>query len=204
MQERRRSLRFVPSQQIPIVFHCNGKALDAQLSDLSCGGLTTLVDERDCRHFPPGMPLDGVIDATGEALAWEGRVVHHSPNNRGIAVGIAICGNATRAMRQAAEWLSANPYAGALQLRQADEATALEVIGRLSFEMSHDFLHLVRSRAATRISLSRCTSMDSAGIGMLSIARELKLPIDGATGPVRTLLDVTRIVECHAGGATRV
>lgn len=195
MRERRRSLRFVPSQQVLLSFFSGGKGLDARLSDLSSSGLMTLVAERDCRHMPPGALLNGFIEAAGQALAWEGRVIHQSPNSHGVAVGIAVSANASRAMRQAAEWFSASPHAGALQLRQADEETVLEVIGRLSFEMSHDFLHLIRCRAATRISLSRCTSMDSAGIGMLSIARDLRLPINGATGTVRSLLDVTRIIE---------
>lgn len=195
MYERRRSLRLVPSEQIGVAARSDSKAFELPLCDLSSGGLMTLVQECDCPHFRLGATVRGEIETSRRRLAWEGRIVHHSPTSRGIAVGIAAAGTSAPSLREAVEWLAAAPHVGALQLRQTSNATVIDVIGRLSYEMSHDFLFLVRHSAASRINLSRCTSMDSAGLGMLSIARELKLPIEGARGTILTLLEVARIAE---------
>lgn len=195
MQEKRRSIRYVPGCDIRIAVRSGHQEIQSPLSDLSASGLMTLVPEKEARRLMPGSALCGEITTTDARVVWDGQVVHRTPTSRGIAVGIATHGNTAPAMRRAAEWLSRESHAGALQLRRSGNAIALDVVGRLSFEMSRDFLHLVRKTSVSRVDLSRCTSLDSAGLGMLSIAREMRLEIHGARDMVKTLLDVARITD---------
>lgn len=195
MQEKRRALRYIPGHDIRVAIRCGHHEFSTPLSDLSASGLMTLVPEQESRHLADGAQLCGEIQAPHAAIAWEGHVVHHSPSNRGVALGIEIRGNSSGAMRQASEWLSNEAHAGALQLRRTSNSIVLDVIGRLSFEMSRDFLFLARRSGVTGINLSRCTSLDSAGLGMLSIARDLRLSIEGARHNVGTLLEVARIAQ---------
>lgn len=193
MQEKRRSIRYVPGQDISIAMRCGNHEFSGPLSDLSSGGLMTLLAEKEVGRLPPGTHLCGEITTIDAQIAWDGLVVHHTPTTRGVAVGIATRGHTAPAMRRAAEWLAQESHAGALQLRRSGNGIVLDVVGRLSFEMSRDFLHLVRNGSIVQVDLSRCTSLDSAGLGMLSIARERRLEISGARDMVRTLLSVAQI-----------
>lgn len=195
MQEKRRSIRYVPGCDITVAVRCGQREFTAPLNDLSAGGLMTMIPEQDARHLPRGASLSGEIRTPDAQITWDGQVVHQSPTSRGIAIGVAAHGSTAASMRRASEWLSQESHAGALQIRRSGSGIVLDVVGRLSFEMSRDFLHIVRRTGVQRINLSRCTSLDSAGLGMLSIARELRLPIEGARDMVKTLLDVARIAE---------
>lgn len=192
--EKRRALRYVPGRKLELHFSCGKHDYTAPLNDISSGGLMTLVSESDARRLGQGTAVFGEISLPEGALAWEGRIVHHSPTTRGTAIGVASHGS-SQAMRAAAAWLADEPTSGALHLQRGSEYVELEVIGRLSFEIARDFLCLIRQSDVSRIDLSRCTSVDSSGLGMLSIARELQMPIIGACGMVATLLDIARLSE---------
>lgn len=194
MQEKRRSLRFVPSKGITVSLHGDKGNLSAPLGDLSDSGLMVLVPECDGQSIKVGEAIGGEISFPDKPMPWHGRVIHRSPFSRGLALGIAAAGDTINAMRAAAQWLADHPGAGALQLQESQSSMTLTVIGHLSFEMGRDFLHLMRNRGVNVIDLSRCRSMDSAGLGMLCIARDRRIPIRGARDTVKTLLEVARII----------
>jgi len=194
MHEKRRALRYVPGQSVEIHLCCGMKEYTSSLSDVSPGGLMTLVPESEAKHLKTGSTVFGEIHLPDGPHAWEGQVVHHSPTLRGISLGVSAKGS-QGAMRAAAEWLAGDENSGALRIHRSPECVRLEVIGRLSYELARDFLFLVRQSDVSRIDLSRCTSLDSSGLGMLSIAREMHMPIAGASGMVATLIDIARIGE---------
>ncbi len=192
MHEKRRALRYVPGRPVELQLVCGTRELSAPLSDLSSGGLMTLVPDAEIRQWQPGARVGGEIRMSEGALSWEGEVIHSTSTARGFAVGIATR-NSTDTIRTATEWLSKDPSTGALHIRRTGTHVELEVIGRLSFEIARDFLYLVRKTDVSKINLAHCTSIDSSGLGMLSIAHELRLPIEGANGIVSALIDVARI-----------
>lgn len=201
MHEKRRSLRFVPSKGIPVSLHGDKGSLSAPLKDLSGSGLMVLLPECDGQSIKVGEDISGEIAFPDNPLPWHGRVIHRSPFSRGLALGIAAAGDTANSMRAASQWLAGLPDAGALQLQESQSSMTLTVIGYLSFEMGRDFLHLIRNRGVNNIDLSRCRSMDSAGLGMLCIARDQNIPIRGARDTVKTLLEVARIITAPKAAA---
>lgn len=194
MPEKRRALRFVPSKDICVSLHCpRGDEVVAPLRDLSASGLMVLVPEGKGDAIRIGDRIDGEIALPDNPLHWQGHVVHRSPNSRGLALGISADGDAAQTMHRGAQWLADLPDAGALRLAKGQSAASLAVIGHLSFGMSRDFMHLLRRQDVKTIDLSRCHGMDSAGLGMLCIARDMKKPLCGARGKVATLLQIAGI-----------
>lgn len=195
MLEKRQSIRYHVGEGTDIVIFREGGNVVAPLVDLSCCGLMAAMPESECRRLSPGREVSGQLRRSESVTAWRGRVVHRSPARNGIGIGIAFDQAHGGDIQAAVKDIVQQPDAGGLHLRRGDEGMVLEVHGRLSFITSRDALAYIRRDAVTCVDLAQCSSVDSAGLGMLSLARERRVAIVGARGTVSSLLAIARIME---------
>lgn len=191
MLEKRRTVRYCLGNDSDIAIQRDGAELPASLVDVSTTGLMAEVSDAAFRDFQPGLEVCGRLRNAGAVVPWRGTVVHRSPVRHGLGIGIAFASGsaATDALRE----IVRQPEAGGIQLRGSAGGLSLDVIGRLSFPASRRGLLYSRLNVISSIDLSRCHSIDSAGIGMLCIARGRNITILGAQGEVRRLLDLAGI-----------
>lgn len=193
VHEKRRDTRYHPGTPIEICVHGPRGMLMAPLRDLSASGLMLLVPDATMPALRIGDTVGGELPLPDGPQSWQGSVVHLSPYARRIGLGIVADAAARTALQRSARWLAELPETGALRLERSGQQQSLSIIGRLSFDMNRDFLSLVRSRGVDQIDLSRCGGTDSAGIGMLCIARDAGIPMHGARDSVASLLQIAGI-----------
>lgn len=201
MLEKRQAIRYHVGEGTDIVVFRDGGNLVVPLVDLSYRGLMIAMPESECRKLAPGREICGQIRRTSGVTPWRGYVVHRSPARCGIGIGVAFDEAVAAAVRAAVFDIVQQPDAGGLCLRRRDEGLVLEVHGRLSFLASRDALSYIRRDAIACIDLTHCSSVDSSGLGMLCLARDRRIAISGARGPVESLLAIARITE--AGSPVR-
>lgn len=201
MLERRQQTRFHPGSSLSASIHGSkedGRSeLRGQVEDVSSRGFKLLLPEQSCLHMQPGQQLKGMLHTEGGSRAWTGSITHLRPRSGGISVGIALETDYAdpAPLREALEEVVQDPKTGGINLKRQGNDVILNVIGHLSLVLSRDFLHLVRGGTLAAIDLSQCKGMDSAGLGMLCIAAEARIPLVNAVGVVKELLDVARIAQ---------
>ncbi|WP_303785633.1 PilZ domain-containing protein [Azovibrio restrictus] len=201
MLERRQQIRFHPGTPLSASIHgtpSHGHVeVRGQVEDVSSRGFKVLLPEACCAHLKPGERLQGMLHTEGGSRKWNGKITHMVPRSGGISVGIALHTDFsdTAPLRETLEEVVQDPKTGGINLKRQGNDVILNVIGHLSLVLSRDFLHLVRSGTLAAIDLSQCKGMDSAGLGMLCIAAEARIPLVNAMGVVKELLDVARIPQ---------
>lgn len=204
MLEKRQAIRYRVGDGTDIVIFREGGNLVAPLVDLSCRGLMAAIPESESRRLSLGQEVSGQLRRNLGFTTWRGRVVHRSPGRSGIGIGIAFHSDDGSDVQGAVQEIVQQPDAGGLHLRRDDGLLALEVHGRLSFLTSRDALSYIRRNVVHCVDLAHCTSVDSAGLGMLSLAKERRIAIVGAHGSVRSLLEIARISDVpHPGSNPR-
>jgi len=193
MLEKRRTVRYCLSHDSGVAIEGNGGGVKASLVDVSTSGLMVEVPEAAFRNFLPGCQVSGELRSAGTAFPWRGTVVHRSPVRHGLGVGIAFSTGTEGEVSCMMKDVVQQPEAGGIHLREDAGSLSLSVFGRLSFPISRRGLLYSRLGVVSSIDLRHCHSIDSAGIGMLSLARERNIAIVGACGAVRKLLDVAEI-----------
>ena len=201
MLERRQQTRFHPGTSLSASIHGTPAnehdEVRGQVEDVSSRGFKVLLPENCCSHLKPGQPLRGMLHTEGGSRNWSGCVTHLVPRSGGISVGIALQTDFSdpTPLRETLEEVVQDPKTGGINLKRQGNDVVLNVIGHLSLVLSRDFLHLVRGGTLSAIDLSQCKGMDSAGLGMLCIAAEARIPLVNAVGVVKELLDVARIAQ---------
>lgn len=196
MLEKRKAIRFWVGETANIAFMRDDGEFVAPLVDLSSCGLMAALPEGECSQFLPGREICGQLRRVAGAVAWRGRVVHRSPGRHGNGINIGIAfSRCTTETETAVKEIVQHPDAGGLHLQGNGPDMALEVVGRLSFSTGRESLAYLRSNAITHIDLGRCRSIDSAGLGMLCIARDRGIAISGAQGEVKGLIDIVGLGE---------
>lgn len=195
MLEKRQAIRYRVGEGTDIVIFRDGGNVVAPLVDLSCRGLMTTMPESECRRLAPGREVCGQLRRGEGITTWRGRVVHRSPARNGMGVGIVFDYGPDSSIQAAVRDIVQQPDAGGLHLTRGEEGLVLEVHGRLSFLTSRDALAYIRRDAVNCVDLAHCSSVDSAGLGMLCLARERRISIVGAQGTVSSLLAIARIAD---------
>lgn len=203
MLERRQQTRFHPGATLqatllpdPAAVMENGHTeLRGRVEDVSSRGFKVQLPEALCRGLKQGQSIKGELHTEGGSRSWSGNITHLNPRSGGISVGIAL---ETRyddpaPLRETVELVIQDPKTGGISLRRQGDKLQLDVIGHLSLPLSRDFLHLVRGGSLAAIDLNQCKGMDSAGLGMLCIAADARIPLINAHGVVKDLLEVARI-----------
>lgn len=142
--------------------------------------------------------LAGQIGTERCDARWEGAITHQSAVHCHHGIGIRF----------------AQPMPGIVEAMLAHRMWAAcgcvgesivqgEVIGHLGFDLNRQFIALVRQGRLTHVDLAACSGIDSAGIGLLAIARDAGIAIGGARGSIRTLLGLARLDSRSAGHPTR-
>lgn len=193
MLEKRQAVRYRVGEATDIVIFRDAGNLVAPLVDLSVSGLMTAMPESECRRLLPGREICGQLRRCNCATGWRGRVVHRSRVRCGIGIGIAFTEGADSPLFDAVRDMVRQPDAGGLHLKREADGLILEVHGRLSFLTSRDSLAYIQRNSIASIDLAHCCSVDSAGLGMLCVAREQGIAIVGAQGAVKKLLAIVRI-----------
>ena len=205
MIERRQQTRFHPGMPLSATFLAQVEpgfpAMDEQISgeveDVSCRGFRVVLPEGPSRILRPGQKLTGTLCAAGSQRAWSGRITHISSRSGRVGIGVVLegegAGRDAMPLRETVEQVVQDPRTGGIHLRRAGERMVVDIIGHLSLALSRDFLHILRGEALAAIDLAHCSSLDSAGLGMLCLASEAGVPIEGARGAVRELLSIARI-----------
>lgn len=193
MLEKRQAIRYRVGEGTDIVIFRDGGNVVAPLVDLSLRGLMAAMPEAEMPRLSPGQPVSGQLRRSGDVTTWRGHVVHRSPARCGIGVGIAFDAGADGDIFAAIQAVLRQPEAGGLHLRRDEGGLALEVHGRLSFLTSRDALAYIRHDSIRSLDLTHCSSVDSAGLGMLSLARERRVAVVGAQGTVKSLLAIARV-----------
>lgn len=191
MIEKRRAVRYRVGQATTATLLGSGGDLVADLADISTSGAMLVVPEDNAVNLRAGCAIEFAMQRPLGTVVLRGLVMHCSPVRRGMGVGLAFTDRA--AAREAAVDVFADPEAGGIRLQREAQGITLCVLGRLSFATSRDCLSLVRRGLIRRIDLANCTSVDSAGLGTLCIARDEGIAIGGGRGMVKQMLAVARI-----------
>lgn len=191
MIEKRSQPRYLPRQPIPVVLQVGGKLVQGQLGDISARGCLLLLPLVERPRYSQARTLMGEIDISQCDGHWEGEVTHHSAVRCHHGMGVRFA----QSKSEIIEKLLASDGAGGLRVRSWQDTTQAEIIGHLGFHMNRQFLALVRQGRLTRVDLSACTGVDSAGIGLLAIARDKAIEIGGARGSIRELLSLANLVD---------
>lgn len=203
MLERRQQTRFHPGAILQATLSPNPAAvmenghteLRGRVEDVSSRGFKVQLPEALCRGLKQGQSIKGELHSEGGSRAWNGCITHLNPRSGGISVGIALESrhDDPAPLKETVEQVIQDPKTGGISLRRLGDKVQLEVIGHLSLPLSRDFLHLVRGGSLAAIDLNQCKGMDSAGLGMLCIAADARIPLINAHGVVKELLEVARI-----------
>jgi hypothetical protein len=203
MIERRQQTRFHPGIPLSATFLAEAEpgfpALDEQIrgevEDVSCQGFRVILPEGLSRILKPGQKLTGTLCGAGNQRNWSGRITHISSRSGRVGIGVVLEGGGRDAtpLRETVEQVVQDPRTGGIHLRLAGEWRVMDIIGHLSLALSRDFLHMLRGEPLAAIDLAHCSSLDSAGLGMLCLASEAGVPIEGARGTVLELLTIARI-----------
>ncbi|MCX8145188.1 MAG: STAS domain-containing protein [Azovibrio sp.] len=199
MLERRQHIRFHPGTRLSATIH--GSLAGAQdeicgpVEDVSSRGFKVLLPEHRCSHLKPGQTIRGRLHSESGSRDWSGCITHLVPRNGSIGIGIVLesAPAHTAPLQDTLAEVVQDPKTGGISVKRQGNDIILTVVGHLSLVLSRDFLHLVRHSTLAGIDLGQCTGMDSAGLGMLCIAAEARIPLTNATGVVKELLDVARI-----------
>lgn len=165
-----------------------------RVEDVSSRGFKLILAEHLCQHLRQGQIISGILHMEGGDKAWQGNITHLHARSGGMSIGVALqSGDSTNPLKETVEQVVRDPKTGGISLRRQGDRILLDVIGHLSLALSRDFLHLIRSGTLNAINLNQCKGMDSAGLGMLCIAVDARIPLINANGIVRDLLEVARI-----------
>jgi hypothetical protein len=191
MHEKRKSVRYLPRRHLEVNLSAGNASLSCQLGDLSASGcMLVLAAADEARLRPQALLTAELLLPDGPAL-WSGRVTRLSAWGTQQGAGVVFDQECAALI----ERLAACDAVGALRLSGRVDQTCAEVSGHLGFSMHRSFFHLLRSGNVAAVSLRHCTSLDSAGIGLLKIAHEAGLPLLEARGAVRDLLTAARILS---------
>lgn len=193
--EKRRAVRFRVPEKTVVALQGDDGEVHGRLVDLSSGGALVAVPPEDGSRFRPGLEIAGTLRREAEVSRWRGHVVHCSPGQNGIGIGLVFDrrGSADKEARQAIDAILDHPEVGGFKLRRSSQGVVLEVVGRLSFGTSRDCLGLIQREAICRIDLTQCRSLDSTGLGTLCRASQKGIALVGARGQVRDMLAIARI-----------
>lgn len=197
MHEKRQQLRFSPGQPLEVKLLIRERALQGWVEDVSPNGCRIVFPTAYAGLLKPGMPLEGTIGFHCGPQRWQGPVVHRRPTRGGIGFGIRFERENSQhlTLQQAIQAASTAERAGALRLNTQGDATHIELQGFFGFGVDRDFLGLVRRHPVSAIDVSGCRHIDSAGLGLLAIAREIGIPIVGAQGRIAELLAIARLTS---------
>ncbi|HEY6896243.1 MAG TPA: PilZ domain-containing protein [Rhodocyclaceae bacterium] len=191
MHEKRKSVRYLPRSHLVVTLSTGGRSLDCQLGDLSASGCMVVLSAEDEARLQPQVRLTAELRLPDGPALWSGRVTRLAPWGTQQGAGVVFDQECTELI----ERLMACDAAGALRLGGRADETCAEVSGHLGFAMHRCFFHLLRSGGIAAVSLRQCTSLDSAGIGLLKIAHEAGVPLLDARGAVRDLLVAAGILR---------
>ena len=171
--------------------------MTAHLADLSSTGCLLALPLEGSERLPAGSPLHATWTVDGESageIGLDGLITHVSPLRCLRGAGMRF-GQSQQAL---VDRLVRGSDAGAISVRASAQGETLSVVGHFGFHMNRAFLYPIRQKRARLVDLSRCTAIDSAGLGLLRIAIDHGVRICGARGRVKQLMEITQIVEAAA------
>lgn len=190
MIEKRSQPRYLPKDPMPVTVQIGAQRVVGVLGDVSLRGCQILLPLA-AMPLPRGASkIDGVLSFGDEPMDWDGDIIHTAPVRCHRSIGVRYKAPRTDIVDRLLDARSA----GGLRVSRRDNATQAAVIGHLGFNLNRAFLGLVRQGTLRHVDLSSCSGLDSAGIGLLAIAREKGISFGGAAGEVRRLLDLARLV----------
>lgn len=199
MIEKRSQPRYIPRLPTTISLRLGGVEVEGHLGDISARGCLLLLPPVERTRMQTLRELAGQIGTERCDARWEGAITHQSAVRCHHGIGIRFA----QPMPGIVEAMLAHQDVGGMRVRQWEATVQGEVIGHLGFNLNRQFIALVRQGRLTHVDLAACSGIDSAGIGLLAIARDAGIAIGGARGSIRTLLGLARLDSRSAGHPTR-
>lgn len=199
MIEKRSQPRYLPRNPLPVVLQVGGRLVQGQLGDISTRGCLVLLPLAERQRCTQAQTLMGEIDTELCDGPWEGGITHHSAIRCHHGVGVRF----TQPRSDFVNALLTHRHVGGLQVRTWQQKARASIIGHLGFHMNRPLLPLVRQGRLTLIDMSACTEIDSAGIGLLAIARDNDIEISDARGAIRDLLKLANLVDSKGNALKR-